>query len=322
MKIKNLIILIIPVFGLILSCKKENNLENEISKVQVNLRVDRFEQIFGSSKNENLPKLKKDFPFLFPKQYKDSVWLNLMKDPLQKEYLFEIDKVYGDFEVPKNEIVDLFKHLKYYYNSFNIPRVITLISDSDYRDRVIVTDSIVLISLNFYLGKDTKFYESYSSYIKKGFESSQITQNMAEEYAKKYIPSLKNKTFLNDIIYSGKVLYFKDVMLPNALDEEKIGYTKEELQWAESNEGNIWSYFIEKELLYSNDNDLISRFIKPAPFSKFYLEIDSYTPGRLGQYIGWQIVKSYMKNNQVTIQEMLQEDEMEIFINSKFKPKK
>ena len=70
------------------------------------------------------------------------------------------------------------------------------------------------------------------------------------------------------------------------------------------------------------DRKLLARFIIPAPFSRFNLELDNESPGRLGQYMGWQIVKSYMENNTTPVLEMLQMEATEIFNNAKFKPKK
>ncbi len=85
----------------------------------------------------------------------------------------------------------------------------------------------------------------------------------------------------------------------------------------------MWRHFIENEMLYSEDPKLNIRFIAPAPFSKFYLEIDNDSPGRVGAWIGWQIVRSYMKNNNnVTLPELLKTNAKEIFEKSKYKPKK
>jgi uncharacterized protein YjaZ len=75
-------------------------------------------------------------------------------------------------------------------------------------------------------------------------------------------------------------------------------------------------------LLYDTDSKLPSRFITPAPFSKFYLEIDNDSPGRVGQWIGWQIVRSFMENNEISVQEMLKLDARELFERSRYKPKK
>jgi uncharacterized protein YjaZ len=84
----------------------------------------------------------------------------------------------------------------------------------------------------------------------------------------------------------------------------------------------MWRYFIEKELLYSTDPKLGARFINPAPFSKFYLEIDNESPGMLGRYLGWKIVRAYMEKNDTDVQRLMITDAEEIFTNSKYKPKK
>ena len=76
------------------------------------------------------------------------------------------------------------------------------------------------------------------------------------------------------------------------------------------------------EVLYSTDAKLSSRFIADAPFSKFYLELDNQSPGRLGQYIGWQIVKAYAENTGEKPMSILEQEPEEIFRKSKFKPKK
>ena len=117
--------------------------------------------------------------------------------------------------------------------------------------------------------------------------------------------------------------YFEDKVIPFKTEAERIGYTEAQLDWARANESYIWRYFIERELLFSTDSKLPGRFINLAPFSKFYLEeIDSQSPGRLGQYMGWQIVRAYMENNEVTLKDMLLASSEDIFNNSKFKPRK
>ncbi len=83
----------------------------------------------------------------------------------------------------------------------------------------------------------------------------------------------------------------------------------------------IWSYFVDKELLYSTDNSLNTRFIDLAPFSKFYLDIDNKSPGSVGSWLGWQIVRSFMKyNKDVSLTELMKMDNETIFKKSKYKP--
>jgi uncharacterized protein YjaZ len=186
----------------------------------------------------------------------------------------------------------------------------------------VVTDSIVLIALDTYLGTEHEFYTSFYNYIKQNLNKGQIVSDLATAYAERLIYQPKRATFLEEMIYFGKQLYLKDVLIPFKEDHEKIGYYPEQYEWAQDNEFYIWQYFVEKELLYETDRKLLTRFILPAPFSRFNLELDSESPGRLGQYIGWQIVKSYMENNNTSLQQLLQMQATEIFNNAKFKPKK
>jgi hypothetical protein len=245
-----------------------------------------------------------------------------MKDTLQQHLFAEVDKTFGNFDGVTKDIKSLFQHLKYYDKTFTEPRVITLTNFVDYRNKTIITDTIVLIALDNYLGEEHEFYVDIPRYLAQNLKPSQIVPDLATDYAQKYSFQSQQKTLLDDMIYFGKQLCFKDRMIPFETDAEKIGYTQEQLDWAISNESYIWRYFIEKELLYSTDNSLPSRFMNPAPFTKFYLELDSESPGRLGQYMGWQIVRSYMEHNDVKLMDMLQMDTKDIFDNAKFKPRK
>ncbi|MBT8260037.1 MAG: gliding motility lipoprotein GldB, partial [Bacteroidia bacterium] len=228
---------------------------------------------------------------------------------------------FKDFK-QKQEIENLFKHLKYYNKTFREPRVITVTNDIDYRNKTIVTDSIVLIALDTYLGKDHRYYDNIQKYLAQNFTPSQIVSDLASQYAFKSIYQSETKTFLDEMIYYGKELYFKDKVIPFKSDAEKIGYTEEDYIWAQENEQYIWENFVEKQYLFDTDTKLVSRFINPAPFSKFGLQLDSESPGKLGRFIGWQIVRAYMKNNNVSLQEMLKTEPVEIFNNSKYKPRK
>jgi hypothetical protein len=105
-----------------------------------------------------------------------------------------------------------------------------------------------------------------------------------------------DRTLLSQMIYQGKKIYVKDIMLPSKSDALKMCYTDEQVQWVNDNEVYIWQYFIEKQILFNSIPSLVKRFIEPAPFSKFYLEIDNESPGRIGVWLGWQIIKSYMNS--------------------------
>ena len=304
-----------------LSCDKKNKAENAVETIPLELKVERFDKIFFETPPKDLEKVKTAFPFFFPAGNDDSVWLDKMQDPIWREVHTEVQKKYADFEPVKADLELLFKHIKYYFPETKTPKVITIISEMDYTNKAIYADSLVIISLELYLGKNHKFYQ-FPNYIKQNFEQKQIMPDIVSSFSSRKIPSVMAKDLLSQMIYRGKQLYLKDVLLPDYSDAEKMGYTPEQIKWCEENESYMWRYFIEGELLYSADQKLVTRFINPAPFSKFYLEIDNESPGQVGAWIGWQMVRSYMENNKVPVADLLKTDAKEIFSKSKYKPKK
>ena len=304
-----------------LSCDKKNKTENAVTAIPLELKVERFDKIFFETPPKDLEKVKTAFPFFFPAGNDDSVWLDKMQDPIWREVHTEVQKKYADFEPVKADLELLFKHIKYYFPETKTPKVITIISEMDYTNKAIYADSLVIISLELYLGKNHKFYQ-FPNYIKQNFEQKQIMPDIVSSFSSRKIPSVMEKDLLSQMIYRGKQLYLKDVLLPDYSDAEKMGYTPEQIKWCEENESYMWRYFIEGELLYSADQKLVTRFINPAPFSKFYLEIDNESPGQVGAWIGWQMVRSYMENNKVPVADLLKTDAKEIFSKSKYKPKK
>ena len=310
-------------FSLFFSCKEENKNIEEIAKTEVNIEITRFDRLFAEATPEDLPKLKKKFPYLFPKQYADSVWLTKLADTLQLELETEVDKVFKSFNEESEKIESLFKHFKYYFPKYGIPKIITLINEVRYNDRVILTDSLVLLGLDNYLGKEHHFYAGLPNYVSKGLDKEYLISNIASALAKRVNKYPRNRAFLSRMVYYGKELYIIDKLLPNDEDYQKIGYSKEEIDWALTNEEQIWRYFIEQELLYSTDAKLDSRFLDPAPFSKFGLELDSESPGRLGRFMGWQIVRAFIeKNPNLTPAQLLNMPADDIFKKSNYKPKR
>ena len=314
---------LIGVFALaFVSCKKENAIEAKVAEVPMpEVKVKRYDKAFFEAKPEDLPKLKAEYPELFPAGTEDTIWLSRMKEPFLLKLKGEVDKKYPDLDGLEEDLQVLFQHIKYYYPDFKTPKVVTLVTEDEDAKAMYIPD-VVAIPLSHYLGKDHEVYKGIDKYLVVNFEPSQILPDLVVSYAAQKVPPPTDRTFLSVMIYFGKKMYLKDVLLPEVSNADKMGYTEDQIKWSEANEEGVWQYFITNNLLFDTDAKLPQRFITPAPFSKFYQEGDNQTPGRLGIYIGWQIVRSYMENNNVTLQELLAKDANEIFDNSKYKPKK
>lgn len=304
------------------SCSDKNNSKIDVSNINIDFSLKRYDFDFYSATKETLPKVKAKYPYLFPEGFTDSLALSKIQDTLELELFLETQKIYEDISPLKEELITLFKHIKYYNSNFKAPEVVTILTNIDYESRVIYADSLLLISLDNYLGKNHKFYGDFPSYIKENNEKSHIVVDVANEIITQQIYSSQKRRFIDKMIFEGKKMYLLDLYLPSLSDQEKIGYPEDKFNWAKANEEEIWMYFIDRELLFSTDTQLNKRFLENAPFSKFYMEQDNLSPGRIGVWVGWQIVRSYMKKNDVSLQELLQKDEEEIFKKSNYKPKK
>ena len=319
MKFKLFIILIVVFF--IVQCKK-NNVEDEINSIPISINFDRFDKKFYNIDSFKLNDLKKEYSYLFPEKFDDIVWVNRRKDSLQLILKNAIEKKIENFDFIEDEINYLFKHVKYYFPKTNIPKIVTLINNVDYQSKIIYLDSLVLISLDTYLGKNHYIYNGIPNYIKYDMDISFLSSHIADKFLDRKINYPNERTFLSQMLYFGKKLYLKEKLLPLKNDTILIGYSKKDFTWAKENEIYIWKYFIEKELLYNTDSKLIRRFLDPSPFSKFYLEIDNQSPGKIGRWIGWQIVRSFMKKNpEVKIEDLIFKSSQELFIKSGYKPK-
>ena len=304
------------------NCTKKNKLEVDVSDIEINTVIKRFDQEFYTSPVSKLPELKTKYPYLFPSQNNDSIWVHKMQDKDEQTLFSETEKLYATFDNEKKSLTDLFRHIAYYYPDFKPPTVITLLSNVDYNNKVVYADSLLLSSLDVYLGKDSEIYQDFPNYVKNNFTNDHMVVDVAKAIANVQIPLSTGRSFISRIIQEGKKMYLLDAYLPTYSDALKVGYTQEQIDWADFNDEDIWKYFVQNQLLFSTDQELSKRFIDEAPFSKFYQANDNDSPGRVGVWIGWQIVRAYMKNNNTSLNELLKTNNEFIFKKSKYKPSK
>jgi len=307
---------------LFFGCNDKDQTAEAIKNIDLNLSVSRFDREFAKAGPSDLPLLKKTYPYLFPEAYPDSVWVAKLQDSLQVELLSEVGAAFPDFGQEETDLQLLFKHIVHYFPGTTVPQVITVTSDVDYENRVILADSLLLIGLDNYLGSGHKFYAGLPNYVAATLDRDYLVADVATAFAKSKVPRERDRTFLAQVIYYGKELYVKDKLIPFLTEAQRIGYLQEELEWAYANEEPMWRYFIERELLYDTDTALAPRFLYPAPFSKFGLELDNESPGRIGRFLGWQIVRSFMERNDISLSQMLNLPAEELFGKSNYKPKR
>ena len=306
----------------LLGCNTKTKQEQLVEQVPVQVKIVRFEQAFFNTKPANLNRLKAQYPFFFPNQIDNTVWLEKIQNPQWRELFSEVQAQYKNFDTQQADIEMVFKHIKFYFPAVESPTVYTIIGEMDPSAKAIYANDKLIIALELYLGSTHRFYQDFPNYLKQNFEPNQILPDVVSSFAEQIVPPPTDQTFLSQMVYYGKKHYLKTILIPTVSESNQIGYTEQQTQWCKENESYMWQYFIEKKLLYSTDSHLLNQFINVAPFSKFYLEIDNESPGRVGQWLGWQIVQSFMTNNKSSVKQLLKLDAKTLFELSKYKPKK
>jgi hypothetical protein len=213
--------------------------------------------------------------------------------------------------------------MKYYFPAFKVPQVVTFISAIGNYGAVTV-DTLLGVGLDMYMGNDFPVYANlpdYPVYMVRRFSPEYITTNSMQALAQqKYPMPAAGAKLIAQLVAAGKQQYFLDQVLPETPDTIRIGYTKEQLKWCFDNEQMIWQYFIQNELLYKTDWQEAMHFMGDGPATQ---GMPAGSPGRIGYFVGRQIVKKYMERHpEVGLQQLMEnKDLMEIFNEAKYRPR-
>lgn len=266
----------------------------------------------------------RDFMFSRDAYPNDSVFVNeqyaKFSNPHIDTLLIETKAVFGNGDYLKDELAKAFANLKYYYPDFETPKIQTVITGLE--NDLFVSDSLIIIGLDYYLGAKARFRPNMYEYMLRRYEKNFIVPSIMllygidERYNK---TDLSDRTVLADMITYGKAYYFAKHMMPCTPDSVLIGYTSEEVRGARANQGMIWKRLVEDEAFFSTNAKVKERFIGERP--KTY-EVGDQAPGRIGTWVGWQIVNSYsQKKSDLTLpQIMRQADAKRIFNESGYRP--
>ena len=311
----------------LVSCKKESTQDtladyDKINAISHQVQVERFDKDYFESNFNDIDNLKKQYPFFFPQGIELSELMIKKNDSIWAEVYQEVKKTFPD-NAKLKDVEFLFKSIKFHFPQQNVPsRLVTLVGDMEKEYSAIYTDSLAIVTLETYLGENHKYYTDFPKYLRNEYNENQIVQDMAQKFAETVVARTHDRTLIANMVQHGKIMYLKKALLPQVPENEVMCYTADQITWCNENESEMWSFLIENKLLYESDAKLDARFVNRAPFSKFYLEIDAESPGRIGVWLGWQIVRSYMQHNDVDLQTMLKTEPKEIFEKSKYKPKK
>ncbi len=321
------------------SCKEEVKAPDLSNTPTVDLELKRFEQdLFSVDTTQvaaSLGTVLARYPSFYPFFIQDLMSYGSLEDP-QSRYMSglaellrdrnhlmdSVNAAFPDLSNVEKELETAFRYQKYHMPNAKVPR--QLISHISTFGPAALTygDDILGLNLDVYLGKDCPFYPAVglSYYMYRRFEPEFIVPKSMRVWAQNLYPMDERKAQLIDhMVYQGKILYYLDQVLPHTHDSLKIGFTKKQLDWCEQNEQMMWTYFIKNELLYNGKYREYSKYVTEHPTTP---GMPSSSPGRTGWWMGWQIVRKFMRENpNVSLEQLMEiKSGREIMEKARYKP--
>lgn len=292
----------------------------------------RYEEVLFNLDTANfqqeLMAIQKDFQPFLDGDLSDPMAVKYLKDfaidPFSLVLYQKVKDAFPNLNDVKSMVSGVYQHFNHYYPEIDLPsRVFTCVSgiNSDIPPVMILDDALV-ISLDWYLDGD-EVYDMIGvpKYRSERTSPSSLSKDLGSQLYLNYIQKPHKQTnLLEEMVYMGKALLFVEAMCPSLLDQMLLGYNESQLNWVETNERDLWADLVGNQLLYSSEYEVFRIFFADGPFTNEY---SHEAPPRLGEYLGLQIVRSYMNNQDCSLQDLMQNTDLQgVFQDSKYKPKK
>jgi len=332
---KRVFLLSVLALGLV-SCNNQETTP-DVSNIKVEMEVQHFEEAFFAidttqleasvnTLNQQYPGFATDFlsnilELMPQRETADLKSFYKAYQPLYQSSTAIFKKQSEEFNTVKNGL----QLVKYYFPEYTLPKKLITFVGPINSFATILTEDAIAIGLQLYMGKDHPLYTSeqgqilYPGYVSRRFEPAYIPVNAMNAIVMDMYPGQHfGKPLIAQMVELGKKIYLTDHLLPSTPDSLIIGYQQKQLDACYANEKNIWAFFVQNDMLYKTDPQLIREYITDGPFTNAF---GKDSPGNIGQFVGWQIVKKWAaKNKGISMDSLMKKDPVQLFEETRYKP--
>lgn len=315
---------------LLLACSQEREVP-DVSHIPMQIKLVRLEQEIAAIDNEQAARrFIEKYPafanaFLFYNRLRDeavpiSDMVRLGRSTYIDTLAMEATEHFGNMASIQAELEEAFRRIKYYYPDFQPPVIYTMVTG--YGNDLTITDSAIFVGLDYFMGKASRYRSPDPNYIFNHYRKELVVPAIVLMLSARYNQLQEgNHTMLNQMIAYGKAYEFTSQILPHVPDSLIIRYTAQEIADCYANQDVIWAHFVKNNLFFETSQIAAKRYIEQRPHT---FEIGDECPGRVGTWLGWQIVRAYLqKHPELSLPQLMAEkDVQKIFENSGYKPQK
>ncbi|HLU87644.1 MAG TPA: DUF2268 domain-containing putative Zn-dependent protease [Taishania sp.] len=320
-----------------LTACKHDPLDVSIDQTQVDIKFTHLDSLLYYTDETKLVELRKDLNLsineIFDYQIgycmqigrvHDTTFVNSIKqyraDQAIQQLENEIATSFSNLQPYKNNLIIAFRYLKTHLPEAKMPNQIVF-QNSLFNSSAFCTEKEIGIGLDQYLGKDSKTIkqlppEPFYDWIKIGFDRRYLERDAVLSWILTHIVEDVTGNIAEQIIAHGKALYLTEASLPKSPKNIIVRYSEDDFKWANDNEFSFWKYLVDEKLLFKNDERVSTNLLKEGPFTA---GLPEKGPDRLGQFLGWKIVKNYMEKTKISFEELLKTPYNQIL--QKYEPK-
>lgn len=237
-------------------------------------------------------------------------------------------QILGDWSEVEMNLNQSFKYFQHYFPEKDLPRIYSVVSEFGYLPFIFSDEDGrdgIGVSLDMFLGSDFPYQKyvgmspSFSKYMTRTYNKDHLPMRVLEVLIDDYAGYAGGERLIDQMIHNGKKKFILSQLLPFVSDTVIMAYSKDNLQWCDENERNIWAHFLHQDLLYNQDRMTINKHINPGPNAP---GMPVEAPGNTATWIGWKIIENYMKRYPETSLSGLinVKDAQSILEKSKYKP--
>ena len=322
MKKNNVLIFLFAGLNLLSSCSRNNRFKIDTNENRVNVKIHRFDKdlltLDTASMKAGVKRLYSKYPDFLPEFVYNvldttAADTNAVSHEFQKfltdKTFTQVNKktlqTFDDVSDIEKKISDAFTYIHFYFPEVKLPEIYFYVSG--FNRSIMMNDKFIAVGTDLYLGSDYPAYKDYTyEYMLFNMRRECVaTDLVSATLFRMFVMNSSEYRLLDNMLFRGKVMYLLSVFMPNEKLEDIMGYSDEQWKWTKKNEKEIWATIIDQKHLFSTDLQLIRKYMNDAPFTA---PVSQESPGRLGTWIGWQIVESYMnKNTKVSLTDLMKD---------------
>lgn len=327
------------------SCSSDSKAIPDVSHIDAPLEIRRFEQTFFQMDTlafeqalEQLAQNYPEFSQLFTANILEAGVIGQMNEeqtaylrgfassPVYRAVYDTTQMVYPSTDAIQEELQQALRFYRHYFPNHQAPTELITFNAAFNYAAIIYGDNKLAVGLDMFLGPDFDYprYNPgaaiFSQYLVRTYTKEHLVASLVKVIINDIVGQQRGNRLLDMLVQEGKKLYILDQLMPTAADTVKFNVKASQWTWLQENESNLWAYLLTEDLLYNSNFQEIRKLVDPSPSGAPLLPEES--PGQAANYIGYKMVKAYMKRHpNVSMEDLLlEQDAQKIMERSKYKP--